>query len=40
LPSIEVIDQIKADENAYRLDQLWNITNTDATTPRPTARPG
>ena len=30
LPSIEVVSQIRADENAYRADQLWNITNTDA----------
>ena len=29
VPSIEVIDQIHADEQAYRADQLWNITNTD-----------
>ncbi len=29
VPSIEVIDQIKADEQAYRADQLWNITNTN-----------
>ncbi len=29
LPSVEVIDQIRADENGYRADQLWNITNTD-----------
>jgi methyl-accepting chemotaxis protein len=27
LPSVEVIDQIQADENGYRADQLWNITN-------------
>ena len=29
VPSIEVIDQIQGDEQAYRADQLWNITNTD-----------
>ncbi|MBV9802084.1 MAG: methyl-accepting chemotaxis protein, partial [Solirubrobacterales bacterium] len=29
VPSIEVIDQIQGDEQAYRSDQLWNITNTD-----------
>jgi predicted transcriptional regulator len=29
LPSVEVINQIRADEAKYRADQLWNITNTD-----------
>jgi methyl-accepting chemotaxis protein len=31
LPSIEVIDQIRADENAFRAEQLHNIVNVSTT---------
>jgi len=30
LPSIETIDNIQYEEADYRVDQLWNITNTNA----------
>ncbi len=29
VPAIEMVDQLRIDELAFRADQLWNITNTD-----------